>query len=161
MELRIGMGVDAHAFAAGRPLVLGGVPIEHEMGLAGHSDADVLTHAVMDAVLGATRAGDIGEHFPDTDAEWAGVSSMELLGIVLRYMDDAGFRVVDIDTVVIAQAPRIAPYREEIRHSLAHGLRVDVSRIGVKATTTEGLGFIGRAEGIMAQAVALLERVGA
>ena len=161
MEARIGIGIDVHAFAEGRPLVLGGVPIEYELGLAGHSDADVLTHAVMDAVLGAMRAGDIGEHFPDTDAEWTDVSSMELLEIVLRFMDDAGFRLVDLDTVVVAEAPRIAPHRDAIRHSLAHGLRVDVTRVGLKATTTEGLGFTGRAEGIMAQAVALLERVGA
>jgi 2-C-methyl-D-erythritol 2,4-cyclodiphosphate synthase len=161
VELRIGLGVDVHRFAGGRPLVLGGVSIEHDKGLAGHSDADVLTHAVMDAVLGAMRAGDIGEHFPDTDAEWAGVSSMELLAIVLRYMDDGGFRLVDLDTVVVAQEPRIAPHRDEIRRSLARGLRVDVSRVGVKATTTEGLGFTGRSEGIMAQATVLLERVGA
>lgn len=157
-EMRIGLGYDVHAFAEGRPLVLGGVSVPHERGLLGHSDADVLVHAVMDAVLGALREGDIGRHFPDTDAQYAGVSSIELLRRVATVVDDAGYRVVDVDTVLVCEQPKIAPYRELMRVAIAGALGVELSRVGVKATTTEGLGFEGRGEGIAAQAVTLLER---
>jgi 2-C-methyl-D-erythritol 2,4-cyclodiphosphate synthase len=155
---RIGMGYDVHAFAEGRALVLGGVEIEHPRGLAGHSDADVLTHALMDAVLGAMRAGDIGEHFPDTDAAYEGADSLELLRRVGELMREGGWTLVDADCVIVAQAPKLSPYRETMRARLAESLGVAVDAIGVKATTTERLGFAGREEGIAAYAVALLER---
>ena len=156
--LRIGMGYDVHAFADGRKLVLGGVEIEHGRGLAGHSDADVVAHALMDAILGAMRAGDIGEHFPDTDPAYRGVDSLELLRRVGQIMRDAGWTFVDADCVIVAQAPKLSPHRETMRTRLAGSLDVPVDAIGVKATTTEGLGFAGRKEGIGAYAVALLER---
>jgi 2-C-methyl-D-erythritol 2,4-cyclodiphosphate synthase len=155
--LRIGIGFDVHAFEAGRPLVLGGVEIEHGTGLAGHSDADVLAHALMDAILGAARQGDIGEHFPDTDAAYQGADSIDLLSQVAALVGDAGWRVLDADCVVVAEAPKLAPYRQRIRERLSDALRVPVDSIGVKATTTEGLGFTGREEGIAAYAVALLQ----
>ncbi len=155
--LRIGMGYDVHAFAEGRALILGGVEIEHPRGLAGHSDADVLTHALMDAVLGAMRAGDIGEHFPDTDAAYKGADSLELLRRVGELMREGGWTFVDADCVIVAQAPKLSPYRETMRARLAEGLGVPVDAIGVKATTTERLGFAGRQEGVAAYAVALLE----
>jgi 2-C-methyl-D-erythritol 2,4-cyclodiphosphate synthase len=155
--LRIGIGYDVHAFAEGRKLVLGGVDIDHERGLAGHSDADVLTHALMDAILGAMRAGDIGEHFPDTDPAYRGADSLELLRRVGQIMRDAGWTFVDGDCVIVAQAPKLSPHREMMRVRLAEGLGVSVDSIGVKATTTERLGFAGREEGIGAYAVALLE----
>jgi 2-C-methyl-D-erythritol 2,4-cyclodiphosphate synthase len=160
---RIGLGYDVHAFAAPesvRPLILGGVRIPFECGLLGHSDADVLAHAVADALLGALRAGDIGEHFPDTDPSLAGVDSLVLLARVGEMVRASGWRIVDVDSVVIAQAPRLAPYRDEMRAGLATALALDVSSVGVKATTTERLGFEGRGEGISAQAVALLEYTG-
>jgi 2-C-methyl-D-erythritol 2,4-cyclodiphosphate synthase len=156
--LRIGIGYDVHAFAEGRRLVLGGVEIDHERGLAGHSDADVLSHALMDAILGAMRAGDIGEHFPDTDPVYRGAHSLDLLRRVGDIMRDAGWEFVDADCVIVAQAPRLSPYREMMRIRLADGLSVPVDAIGVKATTTERLGFAGREEGIGAYAVALLQR---
>lgn len=159
-ELRIGLGYDVHAFADGRPLVLGGVVVPHPRGLAGHSDADVLAHALMDAILGALRAGDIGEHFPDTDAAYRGISSLELLRRVTALMRDRGFRLLDADTVLVLDAPRISPYRERMREALAGAMEVPVERVGVKATTTEGLGFTGREEGVAAHAVVLLEGVG-
>jgi 2-C-methyl-D-erythritol 2,4-cyclodiphosphate synthase len=156
--LRIGMGYDVHAFAKGRKLVLGGVQIEHDRGLLGHSDADVLTHALMDAILGAMRAGDIGEHFPDTDPAYRGADSLELLRHVGVMMREAGWTLVDADCVIVAQAPRLSPHRESMRERLAKSLGVEVDAIGVKSTTTERLGFAGREEGIGAYAVALLER---
>lgn len=159
-ELRIGLGYDVHAFADGRPLVLGGVVVPHLRGLVGHSDADVLAHALMDAILGAMRAGDIGEHFPDTDPAYRGVSSLELLRRVTALMRDRGFRLLDADTVLVLEAPRISPYRERMRRALADAMEVPVERVGVKATTTEGLGFTGREEGVAAHAVVLLEGVG-
>lgn len=158
---RIGIGYDVHAFAAGRKLVLGGVEIAHEVGLAGHSDADVLAHAVADAVLGALRAGDIGKLFPDTDPAYAGADSLELLGEVARLAVETGWRVADVDCVLVLEAPKIAPYREAMRENLARALGVPVDAVGVKATTTEGLGFEGRREGVAAQAVVLLARAGA
>jgi 2-C-methyl-D-erythritol 2,4-cyclodiphosphate synthase len=157
-DLRIGVGYDVHALVEGRPLVLGGVTIPHRMGLLGHSDADVLTHALMDAILGALRAGDIGHHFPDTDPAYAGVSSIDLLGRVAALVAERGYRLVDADTVIVIEQPKIAPFRDEMRANIAGALGVDVERIGVKATTTEGLGFEGTGEGVGAHAVVLLER---
>lgn len=154
--LRIGLGYDVHAFAEGRPLVLGGVELVHELGLAGHSDADVLVHSLMDAIIGAMREGDIGRLFPDTDPAFAGISSLELLRRVAALMRARGFELVDADTVVALERPRIAPVREEMRERMADALGVPVDCIGVKATTTERLGFTGREEGIAAYAVVLL-----
>jgi 2-C-methyl-D-erythritol 4-phosphate cytidylyltransferase/2-C-methyl-D-erythritol 2,4-cyclodiphosphate synthase len=158
---RIGIGYDVHAFAPGRRLVLGGVEIEHEFGLAGHSDADVLAHAVADAVLGALRAGDIGKLFPDTDPAYAGADSIALLREVAGLAAQSGWTVADADCVLVLEAPKIAPYREAMRENLAGALGVPVDAVGVKATTTEGLGFEGRREGVAAQAVVLLARAGA
>ena len=157
--MRIGLGYDVHAFAEGRRLVLGGVVIPHGRGLLGHSDADVLTHALADALLGALREGDIGRLFPDTDPAFRDADSIELLGQVGALVRERGWRVVDADCVVVAERPKISPYREEMRASLARALGVPVESVGVKATTTEGLGFEGREEGIAAHAVVLLERV--
>lgn len=159
-EMRIGVGYDVHAFAEGRPLVLGGVTIPDERGLAGHSDADVLAHALMDAILGALRAGDIGAHFPDTDPAYRGISSLELLARVAGVVRESGFRIVDADTVLVLERPRISAYREQMRENLADALGIGAAAIGVKATTTEGLGFEGRGEGVAAHAVVLLERTG-
>jgi 2-C-methyl-D-erythritol 2,4-cyclodiphosphate synthase len=158
-EIRIGIGYDVHAFVDGRPLVLGGVTVEHDRGLEGHSDADVLVHALMDAIVGALREGDIGRLFPDTDPAYQNASSIELLSRVAALASDRGFRVVDADTVLILERPRIAPYRDAMRGRIAAALGLNIEQIGVKATTTEGLGFEGRGEGIAAQAVVLLERV--
>lgn len=155
--LRIGLGFDVHAFAAGRQLVLGGVTIPFERGLAGHSDADVLAHALMDAILGAMREGDIGKHFPDTDERYRGISSMELLAHVGGLLREQGYALLDADCVLALEAPRISPYRDEMRATMAAALGVDVGCIGLKATTTEGLGFEGRGEGVSARAVVLLE----
>ncbi len=155
---RIGLGFDVHAFVEGRPLVLGGVEVAHERGLAGHSDADVVTHALMDAILGAMRAEDIGTHFPDSDAQYDGARSLELLVHVARLMADEGWRLVDADIVVALERPKLAPHRDRMRDSLAGALGVSIDRVGIKATTTEGLGFTGREEGVAAWAVALLER---
>lgn len=157
-DLRIGIGYDVHAFAEGRALVLGGVEVPNERGLLGHSDADVLVHALMDAILGALREGDIGKLFPDTDPAYAGISSIDLLARVAARVRERGFRLVDADTVLVLERPRIAPYRDEMRGRIASALGVDVACVGVKATTTEGLGFEGRSEGVGAQAVVLLER---
>lgn len=155
--LRIGLGYDVHAFADGRRLVLGGVEIEHERGLLGHSDADVLAHALADAILGALREGDIGRLFPDTDPAYAGADSLVLLARVGELARERGFRLVDADCVVICERPKLSPLRETMRANLARALGVEVECIGVKATTTERLGFEGREEGIAAQAVVLLE----
>lgn len=157
--MRIGIGYDVHAFAEGRPLVLGGVEIAHARGLEGHSDADVLVHALMDAIVGALRAGDIGKLFPDTDPAYEGVSSLVLLRRVGELMRAEGYRLIDADTVLVLEHPKIAPHREAMAEHMAQALGVDVGMIGVKATTTEGLGFSGREEGVAAQAVVLLERV--
>lgn len=157
-EMRVGLGYDVHAFAEGRPLVIGGVIVPSDRGLLGHSDADVLVHALMDAILGAMRAGDIGKHFPDTDDRYAGASSIMLLERVAELMRDAGWRLLDADTVLVMERPKIASYREEMRTRIALALGVELERVGVKATTTEGLGLTGRREGAAAQAVVLLER---
>lgn len=155
--MRIGLGYDVHAFAEDRDLILGGVRIDHPQGLLGHSDADVLTHALMDAIVGALRAGDIGALFPDTDEAYRGADSLDLLARVGDLMRETGYRLVDADCVLVIETPRIAPFREEMRRNLAHALRVDVENVGVKATTTEGLGFEGESKGVGAQAVVLLE----
>lgn len=157
-SVRIGLGHDVHAFAEGRPLVLGGVDIPHPLGLAGHSDADVLVHALMDAILGAMREGDIGKLFPDTDPAYAGISSLELLRRVADLARERGFRILDADTVLVLEEPKIAPHREAMRAAIAGALGVDVQCVGVKATTTEGLGFTGRREGVAADAVVLVRR---
>jgi 2-C-methyl-D-erythritol 2,4-cyclodiphosphate synthase len=155
--MRIGLGYDVHAFAEGRRLILGGVEIEHERGLLGHSDADVLAHALADALLGALREGDIGRLFPDTDPAYAGADSLKLLAQVGDLVHERGFTILDADCVVICERPKLSPHREQMRENLAAALGVDVSAVGVKATTTERLGFEGREEGIGAQAVVLLE----
>jgi len=156
-DLRVGLGYDVHPFADDRVLVLGGVHVPHVRGLLGHSDADVLVHALMDALLGAMRLQDIGAHFPDSDPAYAGISSIALLGHVAGLMEEHGWRLVDADLVVVLETPRIAPYRDEMRACIAAALGVGADRVGLKATTTEGLGFEGRGEGVAAQAVVLLE----
>ena len=158
--LRIGHGYDVHRLTEGRRLILGGVEVPYEKCLLGHSDADVLTHAVMDALLGAAALGDIGKLFPDTDAAYAGISSILLLERVAERLREAGYAVVNLDATVLAQAPKLAPYRERMRENLARALSLDTSRVSVKATTEEGLGFTGEGLGIAAHAVALLEKIG-
>ena len=158
MSMRIGLGYDVHAFAEGRKLVLGGVEIEHERGLLGHSDADVLAHALADAVLGAMRAGDIGKLFPDTDPAYKDADSLQLLAAVGALAAEQGWRLVDADCVLVLERPKVSAYREKMRENLARALGADVECVGVKATTTERLGFEGREEGVAAQAVVLLER---
>lgn len=155
---RIGIGYDVHAFVAGRPLILGGVDIPYDRGLLGHSDADVLVHAIMDAIVGALREGDIGRLFPDDDPAYAGADSLVLLSRVAELVRERGFLVLDVDSVVALQVPKVAPYRELMRKRIAETLGVAIDAVGVKATTTEGLGFAGRQEGVAAYAVALLER---
>lgn len=154
--MRIGHGFDAHALVAGRKLVIGGVEIPYEQGLAGHSDADVLIHAVCDALLGAAGLGDIGSHFPDTDARYKDVSSRKLLTKVRELLHDRGLSVVNVDATVIAQAPKLAPHITAMRANLASDLGVALEAVNVKAKTTEKLGFVGRGEGIAAEAIALL-----
>ena len=153
---RIGHGIDVHQFSAGRPLVVGGVGVPHTKGLAGHSDADVVTHAVCDALLGAVGMPDIGHWFPSSDEQYRGISSMILLDRVMEMLRRDGWRVENIDVTVLAQAPLLKPYREKIRASLAAHLGSPVSAVGFKATTTESLGFVGRQEGIEAHAVCLV-----
>ena len=157
-NLRIGHGYDVHRLIEGRPLILGGVTIPHETGLLGHSDADVLLHAVMDALLGAAALGDIGKLFPDTDAAYENVSSLTLLLRVADKLAENGYRVVNLDATVLAQAPKLAPHREAMRRNIAEALGIDVSRVSIKATTEEGLGFTGEKLGIAAHAVALIEK---
>ncbi len=156
--LRTGLGYDVHAFAPGRKLILGGVDIPHHQGLDGHSDADVLAHAIMDALLGGVRGGDIGKLFPDTDPAYKGADSLKLLERVAQFVRDAGWEIVDVDSVIAAQAPKLSPYREQMRENLAAAMGIPVENVGVKATTTEHLGFEGREEGISAQAVCMLAR---
>ncbi|GJM54792.1 2-C-methyl-D-erythritol 2,4-cyclodiphosphate synthase [Granulimonas faecalis] len=158
MALSIGHGYDVHAFCEGRPLVLGGVVVPCDRGLAGHSDADVVTHALMDAVCGACRLGDIGRLFPDDDPAYAGADSLVLLSRVMGFAREAGYELLDCDCTVAAQAPRLAPHRDAMRSAMARAMGCDVSRVGLKATTTERLGFVGREEGIEAWAVCLMER---
>jgi len=158
---RIGLGYDVHAFAEDRPLVIGGVEIPWDRGLAGHSDADVLVHAIMDAIVGALREGDIGRLFPDDDPAFAGISSLELLSRVAVLMRERGFELADADAIVALERPKLAPYREAMRARVAGALGVEVDAVGIKATTTERLGFTGREEGVAAWAVVLLDRVAA
>ncbi len=155
---RIGLGYDVHAFAEGRKLIIGGVDIPFAKGLEGHSDADVLVHAIMDALVGALRAGDIGKLFPDTDPAYKDADSIKLLEHVGGLVREQGWRIVDIDSVLMIQEPKMAPHREQMRRNIAAALQIPVDNIGIKATTTEWLGYEGRGEGVSAQAVALLEK---
>jgi 2-C-methyl-D-erythritol 2,4-cyclodiphosphate synthase len=156
--MRIGIGYDVHKLVEDRPLILGGVKIAHQYGLLGHSDADVLTHAVMDALLGAGALGDIGKHFPDSDQTYAGISSIALLKEVAVILSDHGYKVGNIDATIIAQAPKLAPHIPQMREQLARALNIEMDRVSVKATTTEKLGFAGRGEGIAAEAAALIHK---
>lgn len=156
-KLRIGHGYDVHRLTTGRDLILGGVTVPYERGLDGHSDADVLVHAVMDALLGAAAAGDIGKLFPDNDEAFRGISSLELLRRVKAHLSAISYEVVNIDATVIAQTPKLAPYREAMRKHIADALGIEVGQVNVKATTEEHLGFTGAGEGIAAHAVALIE----
>lgn len=156
--IRSGIGYDRHRFADGRRLVLGGVEIPSERGLVGHSDADVLTHAVIDALLGATALGDIGQHFPDTDPAYEGGNSIELLERALAMVAERGFTVVNVDATVIVERPQIAPFRDQMRAALSAALAIDVERVSVKATRGEGMGFVGRGEGAACLAIATVER---
>ena len=156
--MRIGQGYDVHAFAEGRKLILGGVDIPHTRGLLGHSDADVLAHAIADALLGGVRGGDIGKLFPDTDPAYKDANSLDLLAQVAAFVREQGFEIVDVDSVIAAQAPKLSPYRDQMRENLAKAMGIPVENVGVKATTTEHLGFEGREEGISATAVCLLSR---
>lgn len=158
-NLRIGHGYDVHRLVEGRKLILGGVDIPWEKGLLGHSDADVLVHAVMDALTGAARLGDIGKLFPDTDPRYAGISSLKLLAEVGRLLGEKGFAVVNIDAVLLAQAPKVGPYRPQMAANIAAALGIDLEQVNVKATTEEGLGFTGDGSGMAAHAVALLEKL--
>ncbi|MBP3741317.1 MAG: 2-C-methyl-D-erythritol 2,4-cyclodiphosphate synthase [Bacteroidales bacterium] len=155
--MRIGTGYDVHQLAEGLPLWLGGVLVPHTHGLVGHSDADVLLHAICDALLGAAALGDIGKHFPDTDPQYKGISSLKLLAHVGRLLKEHGYRVENIDSTVAAQRPKLAPHIPQMRQNIADALGIEVGRVSVKATTTEHLGFEGRMEGISAQAVTLIE----
>ena len=157
-NLRIGHGYDVHRLKTGRALILGGVTIPYDLGLDGHSDADVLTHAIMDALLGAAAAGDIGKLFPDNDEAFRGISSLELLRRVKLHLAEKNYKIVNVDATIIAQAPKLSPYRETMRENLAKVMEVDVEQVSVKATTEEHLGFTGRGEGIAAHAICLIEQ---
>ena len=156
--MRIGHGYDVHRFAENRRLIIGGVDIPYEKGLLGHSDADVLLHAISDALLGAAGLGDIGSFFPDTDPAYKGADSLVLLAEVGKKIKEAGFQIVNIDSIVMCERPKVNPHREEMKKNIAKALDIDVSQIGVKGTTTEKLGFTGRGEGIASQAVAMLSK---
>ena len=157
-NLRIGQGYDVHQLVEGRKLIMGGVDIPHTRGLLGHSDADVLAHAVADALLGGVRGGDIGKLFPDADPAYEGADSMKLLAAVADFVRERGYEILDVDSVIAAQAPKLSPYRDQMRENLARAMGISPENVGVKATTTEHLGFEGREEGISATAVALLVR---
>jgi 2-C-methyl-D-erythritol 2,4-cyclodiphosphate synthase len=157
--LRVGIGYDAHRLVKGRPLILGGCKIPYDLGLLGHSDADVLIHAIMDALLGAACLGDLGRHFPDTDDRYKDIDSGILLTEVKRLVGEKGFKIVNLDSIIICQRPKLAPYLEQMRGKIAFLLELNPEQINIKATTTENLGFTGRGEGIAAQAVVLLESV--
>lgn len=156
--MRIGQSTDIHAFIEGRPLILGGVTIDYPFGLLGHSDADVLLHAICEAIIGALGLGDIGKHFPDTDAAYKGISSMILLEKTWQLMDSEGYQLVNLDSLILIEKPKIASYIEDMKKNISYGLRCELSQVNVKATRGEKLGFIGRQEGVMAQAIVLLER---
>ncbi|NLM13089.1 MAG: 2-C-methyl-D-erythritol 2,4-cyclodiphosphate synthase [Epulopiscium sp.] len=155
--MRIGMGYDVHRLVEGRPLIVGGVAIPYEKGLLGHSDADVLLHAIMDALLGAAAKGDIGKHFPDSDEQYKGISSMELLKRVKKVLDSEKFSVLNIDSTIIAQKPKMSPYIDKMRKNIAEALDIDINQINIKATTEEGLGFTGEGQGISAHAICLIK----
>jgi 2-C-methyl-D-erythritol 2,4-cyclodiphosphate synthase len=157
--MRIGIGYDVHKLVENRALIIGGENIPHERGLLGHSDADVLIHAIMDALLGAAALGDIGKYFPDTDKKYSGISSILLLKNVGELLESKNYRVGNIDSVIIAQEPKMAPYIEKMRINIAAALNLEVDQVSVKATTEEGLGFTGRSEGISSQSVCLLEKI--
>jgi 2-C-methyl-D-erythritol 2,4-cyclodiphosphate synthase len=156
--VRIGQSTDIHAFIEGRPLILGGVTIDHPLGLLGHSDADVLLHAICEAIIGALGLGDIGKHFPDNDPLYKGISSRVLLAKTWQLMSDEGYQLVNLDSLILIEKPKIAPYIEEMRRNISSDLHCDIRQVNVKATRGEKLGFIGRQEGVMAQAIVLLER---
>jgi len=155
--MRIGQSTDIHQLVNGRKLILGGVEIPSEKGLLGHSDGDALTHAVAEAILGALALGDLGHHFPDTDPKWEGVNSQIILEACWQMMDEAGYRIGNVDSLVLIEKPKMAPYIEAMRANFAKALHCDVLKISVKATRGEGMGFVGRQEGVLAQAVVLLE----
>ncbi len=159
MSFRIGQGVDIHCLVSGRKLILGGVEIPWDKGLLGHSDADVVCHALSNALLGAVGEGDIGRHFPDSDPRYKGAASIELLGVVMELVKKRGFRVGNADLTILAEKPKLGPYREEMQNRLAAVLEVELAAVNIKATTGEKMGFIGREEGMMAEAVVLLESV--
>ena len=156
--MRIGLGYDVHKLVEGRPLIMGGVNVPHEKGLLGHSDADVLVHAIMDSMLGALALGDIGKHFPDTDEMYKGADSMKLLKFVNDLINEKGYEVNNIDSIIIAQSPKMAPHIEQMRKNIANVLNTDMDNISVKATTEEGLGFTGAKQGIAAQSICLLNK---
>lgn len=155
--MKIGIGYDVHRLVEDRDLILGGVKFDYEKGLLGHSDADVLTHAIMDAILGALAEADIGKLFPDTDPKYKGIYSIDLLDHVVRLMDERGYKIGNLDTVIICEMPKISPKREEVRNLLAEHLKTDLSNVSIKASTSEGLGFTGEGLGIEARAVVILE----
>ncbi|MEG2415413.1 MAG: 2-C-methyl-D-erythritol 2,4-cyclodiphosphate synthase [Kiritimatiellia bacterium] len=155
--MRTGIGFDTHRLVEGRKLILGGVTIPHTLGLLGHSDADVLTHAIIDALLGAIAAGDIGQHFPDTDPQWKDANSLHLLEKAMAILNAQGYRLINIDATVLAEQPKLMPFLPAIREQLAHTLKIEIGALSIKATTVEGLGAIGRREGISAMAVATVD----
>lgn len=155
--MRIGQSTDIHRLVEGRKLILGGVEIEHTKGLLGHSDADALTHAVAEAILGALALGDLGHHFPDTDPKWKGVDSQIILKAVAQMMDEKGYRIGNVDSLILIEKPKMAPHIQKMRENFASALNCDLSQVSVKATRGEGMGFVGRQEGVLAQAVVLLE----
>ena len=158
-SLRVGQGYDVHAFGEGDHVTLGGVKIPHEYGIKAHSDGDVILHALCDALLGAAALGDIGMHFPDTDAKWKGANSRDLLRHVVSLLKAQSYEVVNADITLLAEVPRIGKYRDEMKANMASDMNIDVSQINVKATTSEGMGFIGKREGLACHAVVLIERV--
>lgn len=155
--MRVGQGYDVHRLVSGRKLILGGVEIEHTLGLLGHSDADVLLHAISDALLGAAALGDIGKHFPDTDERYRGIDSAKLLAHVGALLREKGYKIINIDSTILAQAPKLAPHIPAMRRNIANALGIDVDTVSVKATTEEKLGFTGTREGIAAQAICLID----
>jgi 2-C-methyl-D-erythritol 2,4-cyclodiphosphate synthase len=157
--MRVGMGYDVHKLVEGRKCIIGGVDIPHETGLLGHSDADVLLHAIMDALLGAAALGDIGKHFPDTDPKYKGADSLQLLKYVGELLDENRYVISNIDATIIAQAPKMLPHIQKMRENIANALEIDVNQVNVKATTEEGLGFTGKKEGISSQAICLIEEM--
>lgn len=159
MNIRVGLGYDVHRLTEGRKLIMGGTDIPYEKGLLGHSDADVLVHAIMDAMLGACKLGDIGQHFPDTDPQYAGISSIKLLKHVGALLKEKGYGIVNIDSIIVAQKPKMAPYIPVMEKNIADALNLDIDLINVKATTEEKLGFTGSGEGIAAKAVCLVEKL--